>query len=98
MSLGLALGPRADNAATLNGALRASKDLGRALWRRRSGPTAEAVRHQDALCETKVREPKLTGLCPVARDFDRQVAAFRVRVAALNGFTAPGIPVTKIVG
>ena len=29
-----------------------------------------------------------------ARDFDRQVAEFQVRVAVLNGFTALGIPVT----
>ena len=33
-----------------------------------------------------------------ARDFDRQVAAFQVRVAVLNGFTALGIPVTEAVG
>ena len=33
-----------------------------------------------------------------ARDFDRQVAEFQVRVAILNGFTAPGIPVTEAVG
>ena len=31
----------------------------------------------------------------VARDFDRQVAEFQIRVAVLNGFTALGIPVTK---
>jgi hypothetical protein len=30
--------------------------------------------------------------------FDRQVAEFQVRVAVLNGFTALGIPVTKVVG
>ena len=34
----------------------------------------------------------------MARDFDRQVAEFQVRVAVLNGFTALGIPVTKTVG
>lgn len=28
----------------------------------------------------------------MARDFDRQVAEFQVRVAVLNGFTALGIP------
>jgi len=33
-----------------------------------------------------------------ARDFDRQVAEFQVRVAVLNGFTALGIPVTEVVG
>lgn len=34
----------------------------------------------------------------MARDFDRQVAEFQVRVAVLNGFTALGIPFTKVVG
>ena len=33
-----------------------------------------------------------------ARDFDRQVGEFQVRVAVLNGFTALGIPVTEAVG
>jgi hypothetical protein len=33
----------------------------------------------------------------MARDFDRQVAEFKVRAAFLNGFTALGIPVTKFV-
>ena len=34
----------------------------------------------------------------MARDFDRQVAEFQVSVAVPNGFTALGIPVTKVVG
>jgi hypothetical protein len=33
-----------------------------------------------------------------ARDFDRQVAEFQVRVAVLNGFTALGIPFTQALG
>jgi hypothetical protein len=33
-----------------------------------------------------------------ARDFDRQVAQFQIRVAVLNGFTALGIPITEVVG
>ncbi len=33
-----------------------------------------------------------------ARDFDRQGAEFQLPVAALNGFTALGIPVTEAVG
>ena len=33
-----------------------------------------------------------------ARDFDRQVAEFQGRVAALNGFTALGTPVTEVAG
>ena len=32
----------------------------------------------------------------MARDFDRQVAEFQVRVAVLNGFTALGIPIVNI--
>ena len=41
---------------------------------------------------------KLLGQRLAARDFDRQVAEFQVRVAILNGFTALGIPVTEAVG
>ena len=55
-------------------------------------------RRMDALCEPKVREAKLLGQRLAARDFDRQVAEFQVRVAVLNGFTALGIPVTEAVG
>ncbi|MCL7466570.1 IS5/IS1182 family transposase, partial [Phaeovulum sp. NW3] len=33
-----------------------------------------------------------------ARDFERQVAEFQIRVAVLNGFTALGVPVTEAVG
>jgi hypothetical protein len=31
----------------------------------------------------------------MARDFDRQVVAVQRRIAVLNGYTAPGIPITK---
>lgn len=41
---------------------------------------------------------KLPGPRLIARDFDRQVAEFQVRVAVLNGYTALGIPVTKVAG
>ena len=41
---------------------------------------------------------KLLGQRLMARDFDRQVAEFQIRVAVLNGFTALGIPVAKVVG
>ncbi len=34
----------------------------------------------------------------MARDFNRQVAEFQVRVAVLNGFTALSIPVTTVAG
>jgi len=41
---------------------------------------------------------KLLGQRLMARDFNRQVAEFQVRVAVLNGFTALGIPVTTVAG
>jgi len=41
---------------------------------------------------------KLLGQQLAARDFDRQVAEFQVRVAVMNGFTALGIPVTEAMG
>ena len=34
----------------------------------------------------------------MARDFDRQVAEFQVRIAIMNGFTALGIPAIKVAG
>jgi hypothetical protein len=73
-------------------ALRASKYLGRALWRRWSGY------HRRSRVETKMHCVKLLSQRLSARDFDRQVAEFQVRVAVLNGFTALGIPVTEAVG
>jgi hypothetical protein len=33
----------------------------------------------------------------MARDFDRELAELQVRLAVLNGDTAPGIPVTRAV-
>ncbi len=79
-------------AVARNEALRASKYLGRALWRRWSGY------HRRSRAETKMHCVKLLGQRLMARDFDRQVAEFQVRVAVLNGYTALGIPVTKVVG
>ena len=79
-------------AVARNEALRASKYLGRALWRRWSGY------HRRSRVETKMHCVKLLGQRLMARDFDRQVAEFQVRVAVLNGFTARGIPVTKVTG
>ena len=48
--------------------------------------------------ETKMHCVKLLGQRLAARDFDRQVAEFQIRVAVLNGFTALGIPNTETVG
>ena len=41
---------------------------------------------------------KLQGQRLAARDFDRQVAEFQIRVAVLNGYTTLGILVTDAVG
>ena len=79
-------------AVARNEALRASKYLGRALWRRWSGY------HRRSRVETKMHCLKLLGQRLSARDFDRQVAEFQIRVAVLNGFTALGIPATEVVG
>ncbi len=70
-----------------NEVLRASKYLGCALLRRRCGY------HRWSRVEIKMHWVKLLGQHLMARDFDRQVAEFQVRVAVLNG-----IPVTKLVG
>ena len=59
-------------------------------------PPPKPRRNKDALCEPKVRVAKLLGQRLMARDFDRQVAEFQIRVAVLNGFTTLGIPVTKV--
>ena len=50
----------------------------------------EPRRDEDALCG-----PAPHGT--MARNFDRQATEFQVRVAVLNGFTAPGIPATETV-
>ena len=75
-----------------NEALRASKYLGRALWRRWCGY------HHRGRVETKMHCMKLLGQRLMARDFDRQVAEVQIRIAVLNGNTALGIPVTEAVG
>jgi hypothetical protein len=54
--------------------------------------------HRRSRAETKMHCIKLLGQRLSARDFNRQVAEFQVRVAVLNGFTALGIPVTEAVG
>ena len=81
----------AAGAVARNEALRASKYLGRALWRRWSGY------HRRSRVETKMHCVKLLGQMLMARDFDRQVAELQVRIAVLNGHTALGIPVTEAV-
>lgn len=78
-------------AVARNEALRASRYLGRALWRRWSGY------HRRSRAETRMNCVKLLGQRLMARDFDRQVAELHVRVAVLNGYTALGTPVTEAV-
>ena len=87
-----ALEARHAGAIARNEALRASRRFGRTIWRRWSGY------HRRSRAETKMHCVKLLGQRLTARDFDRQVAEFQVRVAVLNGFTALGIPVTEAVG
>jgi hypothetical protein len=70
----------------------ASRYLGRALWRRWSGY------HRRSRVETKMHCGKLLDQRLMAGDFDRQVTELQVRVAVLNGFTALGIPGTKVAG
>lgn len=41
---------------------------------------------------------KLPGQRLTARDIDRQVAGFQIRMAVMDGYTAPLIPVTSAVG
>ncbi len=79
-------------AVARNEALRATRYLGRALWRRWSGY------HHRSRVETKMHCVKLLGQRLMARDFDRQVAELQVRIAVLSGYTALGIPVTVAVG
>ena len=75
-----------------NEILRTSKRVGRTIWRRWSGY------HRRSRAETKMHCVKLLGQRLSARDFDRQVAEFHVRVAVLNSFTALGTPVTEVAG
>ncbi len=84
--------PSTAGAVARNEALRASKYLGRAIWRRWTGY------HRRSRVETKMHCVKLLGQRLMARDFDRQVAELQVRIAVLNGYTALGIPVTEPAG
>ena len=84
--------PDTAGAVARNEILRTSKRVGRTIWRRWSGY------HRRSRAETKMHCVKLLGQRLSARDFDRQVAEFQVRVAVLNGFTALGTPVTEAKG
>lgn len=82
--------PDTAGAIARNDILRKSKRVGRTIWRRWSGY------HRRSRAETKMHCVKLLGQRLSARDFDRQVAEFQVRVAVLNGFTALGPPNTEV--
>ncbi|WP_168161824.1 IS5 family transposase [Rhodovulum sulfidophilum] len=79
-------------AVARNEALRASKYLGRAIWRRWRGY------HRRSRVETKMHCVKRMGQRLMARNFDSQVAELQVRIAVLNGYTALGIPITEAAG
>lgn len=51
--------------------------------------------HRRSRAETRMHCVKLPGQRLSAREFDRQAAEFQVRVVVLNGFTAPGMPITE---
>ena len=79
-------------AVARNEALRASKYLGRAIWRNWSGY------HRRSCAETKMHSMKLLGQHLMALDFDRQVVEVKVRIAVMNRYTALGIPATEPIG
>ena len=83
--------PDTIGARARNDILRATKHLGRSLWRRWSDY------HRRSRVETKMNCLKLLGQRLMARDFDRQVAEIHVRIAVLNRYTTLGIPITKAV-
>ncbi len=91
-AFGMVLGPMADHASPRNEILCTSKRVGRTIWRRWSGYDRRSR------AETRMRCVKLLGQRRSARDFDRQVAEFRLHVAVLNGFTALGTPITEVAG
>ena len=83
--------PTSPGAIARNEALRAVNRFGRTIWRWWSGY------HRRSRVETKMNCIKLLGQRLMARDFDRQIAEFHVRVAILNCFTALGVPLTQPV-
>ena len=74
-----------------NEILRATRRLGRTIWRSWSGY------HRRSRVEAKMRCLKLLGERLMARDFDRQTTELHIRAALLNRFTRLGIPETQRV-
>jgi hypothetical protein len=71
-----------------NEALRATKRLGRTIWKKWSGY------HRRSLVETKMHCIKLLSGRVMARTFDRQITELKVRAAILNRFSQIGTPNT----
>lgn len=71
-----------------NEALRATKRLGRPIWKKWSDY------HRRSLVETKMHCFKLLGQRVASRTFDRQITELKVRAAILNRFSEIGIPTT----
>ena len=84
--------PTSAGAIARNDAISAQRYLGRTLWRRWSGYDRRSC------VETKIHCLKLMGQSLMIRDFDRQVAEIKIRIAVLNRYTALGIPVIEPVG
>ena len=71
-----------------NEAVKACRQLGRAIWKRWSGY------HRRSLVETEMNCFKRLGEKVMARTFERQVAELHIRASILNQFTALGTPQT----
>lgn len=71
-----------------NETLRATKLLGRTIWKKWSGY------HRRSLVETKMHCFKLLDQRVAARTFDRQITELKVRAAILNRFSQIGTPNT----
>ena len=74
-----------------NEILRATRRLGRSIWRTWSGY------HRRSRVEAKMRCLKLLGERLMARDFDRQTTELHIRAALLNRFTRLDTPPTQRV-
>jgi IS5 family transposase len=74
-----------------NEALRATKRLGRPIWKKWSGY------HRRSLVETKMHCFKLLGQRVASRTFDRQITELKIRAAILNRFSQIGTPNTILV-
>ena len=74
-----------------NDILRATRRLGRSIWRNWSGY------HARSRIEAKMRCLKLLGERLMARTLDRQTTELHIRAALLNRFTRLGTPETQRV-